>query len=275
MLVKLILEILIETRVERPEARLSVGRKLLYRATQVGELFRNPVVQTVCTPEGYHLYLARPLVCFNALHLNQALARIPGDARAVYLHVTDLVTMIDHTTTSTLIDFAEEFKRGGRGIVEILGLDHLRPRSHDRACMRISPPIAAQERVEALQAMARLSLTSEVNPAAVDRVLELAHLSLVSPGRTTAEALEHPVTVFLVRTARRLAAGMTKVLEWLRKAFEQAEPIPARDLCWYGLSRSDPRYDQYGCELGLLSLTRTERVPDARSQAGTSELKLI
>ena len=48
----------------------------------------------------YHLYFARPLVCFNSLYLNDALARIPSGVSAVYLHVTDLVTLTDHTATT-------------------------------------------------------------------------------------------------------------------------------------------------------------------------------
>ena len=64
----------------------------------------------------YHLYFGRPLVCFNALHLEAALERIPGGASTVCLHVTDLVTLIDHTTAATLLDFVEDFKRTGRGI---------------------------------------------------------------------------------------------------------------------------------------------------------------
>ena len=48
----------------------------------------------------YHLYFGRPMVCFNSLHLDTALAQIPSGATAVYLHITDLVTLIDHTTAS-------------------------------------------------------------------------------------------------------------------------------------------------------------------------------
>jgi MFS superfamily sulfate permease-like transporter len=275
MLVKLALEMWVSVSVEREERGVAFGRRLLHHLSHAGEVFRNPVIQSVATTEGYHLYFARPLCCFNTLYLQKALAEIPSGAGTVYLHVTELVTMIDHTTTSLLIDFVEEFKRNGRGIVEILGLDRLRARSHHRACMRISPPIPAQERAEVLQAMARLSLTSEVDLRSVDRMLELAHLSLSSPERTTAETLEHPVADFLVNATRDAAARVRAVLNWVRTAFEQAEPVPARDLCWYGLSRSDPRYNESHGELGLFSLTRADCPPRPRAQTEPTACTLI
>jgi hypothetical protein len=123
--------------------------------------------------------------------------------------------------------------------------------------------------------MARLSLTSEVDLRSVDRVLELAHLSLSSPGRTTAESLEHPVTDYLVRATRDAAARVRAVVNWVRAAFEQAEPVPARDLCWYGLSRSDPRYNESHGELGLFSLTHADCPPRPRAQTEATACTLI
>jgi len=161
MLTKVVLEVWLATRVELPEQHETLSGRLLRRAAQAGELFRNPVVGSVSTQEGYHLYFARPLVCFNAMHLHRALAQIPDNAQAVHFHVTDLVTLVDHTTTTTLFDFAEDFKRSGRGVARILGLERLRPRSENQLCMRMGPLILAQERAQALQELARLSLTSD------------------------------------------------------------------------------------------------------------------
>ena len=47
------------------------------------------------------------------------------------MHITDLVTLIDHTTATMLDEFVDNFQRTGRGIVTILGLEKLRGRSHD------------------------------------------------------------------------------------------------------------------------------------------------
>jgi MFS superfamily sulfate permease-like transporter len=265
MLTKLALEIWIEARVERPEGRGPVLSRILYRAAQAGELFRNPVVQKVATPEGYHLYFARPMVCFNTMYLNDALARVPTSASCVYLHVTDLVTFIDHTTTSTLLEFVEEFKRSGRGIVEILGLERLRPQSHDRLCMRISPPLPAAKRAEALQAMARLSL-SAANAAPVDQVLALAHISLTSPAREAAEDLDHPITAFLTRTAGVVFARARTAAAFLRAAFEDTGPSATnahRAITWEGFSPPTARDAAPESALDYFSLTK----PDHQSRS--------
>jgi len=264
MLTKLALEIWIEARVEQPERRVPALRRILRHAAGAGELFRNPVVQKVATPEGYHLYFGRPMVCFNTLHLNNALAGIPSTATAVYLHVTDLVTFIDHTTTAALIDFVEDFKRSGRGIVEILGLDRLRPQSHSHLCMRVSPPLPAEERSEALQAMARLSLTV-VDESSVDRVLALSHLSLTSPARTDDEALDHPVTDFLTRASGSVVAKVRRSLAYVRLIFAEHSAVGTdsqRDLTWLGYSSPNGKDHRPEAGLGFFSLTE----PDHQSQ---------
>jgi MFS superfamily sulfate permease-like transporter len=270
MLVKLLLEVGIAVNVEREEGRTPLGRKILHRVAQAGELFRNPVVQQVATPEGYHLYFARPLVCFNTLYLSKALAQIPSGTTAVYLHVTDLVTLIDHTTSTALIEFVEEFKRSGRGIVEILGLERLRPRSHDRACMRISPPIQAQLRTEAFASMARLNL-SGADVESVQLIDSLAHFSLVSPTRTDVESLDHPITSFVSRAASSFAANATGALAFVRATFAEDDTAardPYRDLCSLGLSSSARREGRSEGGLAVFSLTgfdhqsRVRRHPD-------------
>ena len=140
------------------------------------------------------------MVCFNSLHLHRELSLIPSGATAVTMHITDLVTLIDHTTATMLLDFVDNFKRTGRGIATIVGLDKLRARSHAEASMRVSAPIRARERAEALTALAKVSLTHvepEVDPITY---LECEHsriqsrdwicLAEVAP---TAEPDDHPV----------------------------------------------------------------------------------
>jgi MFS superfamily sulfate permease-like transporter len=261
MLAKLALEIWIAAGVERGEGRAHAGRKILGLAARAGELFRNPVVQSVESPEGYHLYFARPMVCFNALHLNDALSRIPTGATAVYLHVTDLVTMIDHTTTITLLDFVEEFKRSGRGIAQILGLERLRPQSHDRLCMRVSPPIPAQERAEALQAMARLSL-SGADAKSLELVDSLAHLSLTSPDRSVVDPHDHPVNVFLTRavgSSFEKARGLLMLVRPASAGLDAEAPNARRDLCWFSLSHPGKANHEPEGVLAFFSLTETDQ----------------
>ena len=96
------------------------------------------------------------------------------------MHITDLVTLIDHTTATMLLEFVDNFKRTGRGIATIVGLDKLRARSHAEACMRSRAPILAQERAEALTGLARISLT-HTSPERSDPVAYLELISLYPP----------------------------------------------------------------------------------------------
>jgi MFS superfamily sulfate permease-like transporter len=142
---KLLVEVLIVTRFDRsrPASREPLARVARRWLDETGELFRNPVVRAVTDGQTFHLYFGRPMVCFNSMQLDAALARVPIGASTVYLHVTDQVTLIDHTAASALLEFVENFKRTGRGIVEIVGLDRLRARSVAEASMRIGAPVVA------------------------------------------------------------------------------------------------------------------------------------
>ncbi|MFO0952913.1 MAG: SulP family inorganic anion transporter [Isosphaeraceae bacterium] len=124
------------TRGGRPETLAeAAGRGFEHLA----QLFRNPVTERYASPEGFHLVVDRPLVCFNALHLNRELERIPADASDVYLHIGGNVAMIDHTSLDGLLRFSEDFAEAGRGRVEVLGLDRLRKTSHADHGIRIAP----------------------------------------------------------------------------------------------------------------------------------------
>ena len=190
---KLILEIVIVTRVERgrPDGREPLGWSARRWLGETGELFRNPVVKSVTVGDAYHMYFGRPMVCFNSMHLDAELAAIPSGASAVYLHITDLVTLIDHTTATMLLEFVDNFKRTGRGIATIVGLDRLRARSHAEASMRISAPVLAQERAAALESLARISLTytgtEQPDPLVLLERISLTHVAPI-PGQE-----DHPI----------------------------------------------------------------------------------
>jgi carbonic anhydrase len=257
MLAKLALEIWISAAVEHAGAHAPVGRRVLGFAARTGELFRNPVVRSVAGPGEYHLYFARPMVCFNALHLNDALAHIPSGASAVYLHVTDLVTMIDHTTTTTLLEFVEEFKRSGRGVAEILGLERLRPRSRAQTCMHVSPPILARERAEALRALAHLGLRS-VETEPIELVDALAHISLTPLDQSLAESPDHPVAELLRRAGFQFFGKARGLLASARSAFDEIGVDVTRrqrDLNWFSLSPPAQGKHQPEDALAFLSLT--------------------
>ncbi len=146
-------------------------------------MFRDPVVKSATVGDTYHLYFGRPMVCFNSLQLNRELSLVPPSAKAVCLHVTDLVTLIDHTTASILLEFVEDFKRSGQGIATIVGLDKLKARSHAGAAMRVSAPVLAQERADALTELARISMTlatPEVDPITYLERISLSHIGPIA-----------------------------------------------------------------------------------------------
>ena len=87
----------------------------------------------------YGLYLDRPLVCFNLFHLIREMDRIPREAKAVKLQITDRVTMIDHTTCENLFHYMEQHSADdGRPRLEVNGLDDLRSTSRDKTCIRLA-----------------------------------------------------------------------------------------------------------------------------------------
>jgi hypothetical protein len=218
---KLAMEAVIQSNVVRGR---SDGHEPVFLAArrwlvQSGELFRNPVVQRGAVGETYHLYFGRPLVCFNALHLESELDRIPRGVSSVALHVTDLVTLIDHTTAATLLDFVEDFKRTGRGIAEIIGLDRLRGHSHAASCLRVNVPVLATELVDARTALARtsLTLTSQEIP---DPVAYLERISLRHYGPIDGQD-DNVITAFVIRTVKRLARGVDACLELVRSVIDR------------------------------------------------------
>jgi hypothetical protein len=277
MLTKLALETWIASRVERTEGHPPVGLRVMRHVAQAGELFRNPIVRSEARPEGYHLYFARPLVCFNSLYLNEALAQIPSGATAVYLHVTDLVTLIDHTTSSILLEFVDEFKRSGRGIVEILGLERLRPRSHDQSCMRVSPPIPALERAEALQTLSRLSLTSEIGKS-MDLDHCLAHLSLTPIDRPA--PFDNPIPEFLTWVTGAFLGRSRAGIALLRASFAGTGGTTlenGRDHVWIGpfhppIDREEPTPES---SLAYLSLTGPARRAGAAARPSRPDISMV
>jgi MFS superfamily sulfate permease-like transporter len=141
MLLKLVLNIVftsrhVWSRVGRP---MGFPEYLAYGVGHLGQLFRNPVVSREEVDGTYHLHFDRPIVCFNSMHLNRELERVPATATAVRLHIGENVAMIDHTSCDTLLHFADEFAANGTTDVEIVGLDRMRKVSHAENGTRLAP----------------------------------------------------------------------------------------------------------------------------------------
>jgi carbonic anhydrase len=257
---KLLLEAIIVTRVEKPRPE---GREPMVQAAgrwlaETGELFRNPVVKTVTVDNAHHVYFGRPMVCFNSMHIDAALTSIPSDASAVYLHVTDLVTLIDHTAASALYDFIDSFQRAGRGIASIVGLDRLRARSHVETAMRISAPVLATERAAALESLAKISLTY-TSPDQPDPLVLLERISLTHVGPIPGQK-DHPVHVGVALAWRFLVRLSGSVRRAIRSVFVFQAPetfaFADRDLAWTSLSRLEQ--EDAPSEVDKLSLSSQE-----------------
>jgi MFS superfamily sulfate permease-like transporter len=140
MAAKLLLNMTLTSRLAGTrEGSASMLSRLATAPVRLPQLFKSPVVGHDARCGEYHVYLDRPLVCFNAIHVRRELSRVPPDAREVVLHLRDGVTLIDHTSCENLLHFAEEFERTGRGAVTLVGFDHLIQRGGDSTSLRVAP----------------------------------------------------------------------------------------------------------------------------------------
>jgi MFS superfamily sulfate permease-like transporter len=133
-------------------ARPALLRRIVRSLASFPDLFRSPVVARESSGLEYHVHFGRPLVCFNGLHVNDELEKIPAGVTKVNLHFGAGVTMIDHTSCENLLNFAEEFERSGQGKVEMVGLGGLGTRSPHESSMRLArvPPVPVPVPVPAL-----------------------------------------------------------------------------------------------------------------------------
>ena len=277
---KLLLEVAIVTRVERgnPDGREPIGRMLRRRLGETGELFRDPVVKSVSSGNSYHMYFGRPMVCFNSMHLNRELTAIPGGATSVFMHVTDMVTLIDHTTATMLLEFVDNFKQSGRGIATIVGLDELRALSHSNAAMRVSEPVLAKDRADAMTELARISLLRDgrevTDPVAFLERISLTHVGPI-PGNT-----DHVITLAVIGVFRYVARKYNAMLaairtmgirdgvvnespdhdlEWMSlRDFERRPDSPPHDLAWFSLKTAKVKADTPAQAMARLSLKKVK-----------------
>ncbi len=141
MILKLILNVVytrkhVWSRLGKPMGPAEIAS---YTFHHLSQLFRNPVVRRETHDGTFELFFDRPLVCFNSIHLNRELERIPVDAQDVRLHLGENVAMIDHTSLDSLMHFRDEAARGSNVKVDIVGLDRMRNNSHAENGMRLAP----------------------------------------------------------------------------------------------------------------------------------------
>lgn len=106
------------------------------------DFFRNPVQKRELVGTEYHMYVDKPLVCFNTMKLSQELDSVPDNATAVFLHLNGRVGVIDHTSCETLMHVVRESSHNNVP-VEIIGLDRMRRLSEHPACTHLATPALA------------------------------------------------------------------------------------------------------------------------------------
>jgi len=137
----------LQSTLERHHGHGPVTAKLL--GLEFVKLFRNPVTMHD-TQDGVHkIRFNGPVVCFNALHVQKELDKIPANCKQVKLCFAPSVGLVDHTSASNILAFQSECARLGRYDVEIIGLDLLRMHSKDESCMRHARAASWQQRSHA------------------------------------------------------------------------------------------------------------------------------
>ena len=106
------------------------------------DFFRNPVTRRELLGDTYHMYLDKPLVCFNTMKLGQELDRVPAAAKTVYLHLEEQASLIDHTSFENLNHAIREFSYN-KIAVSLVGLDRMRNLSDYHASTHVATPHVA------------------------------------------------------------------------------------------------------------------------------------
>jgi carbonic anhydrase len=104
--------------------------------TSLFNLFRNPVGRREFAGGVYDLYMVRPLVCFNLFHVVRELQELPTDTKAVRVHFTPLVTLVDHTTAETLFHYIHDYNSKDLTL-ELVNWERLRPLSDHPSAIQL------------------------------------------------------------------------------------------------------------------------------------------
>ncbi len=118
----------------------TAGIKNLSLVGCIRDFFRNPVRQREYCDGVYHMYVDKPLVCFNTMQLSEELDEIPSDVKAVEVHLEERVALIDHTAAENLMHAIKEHSHSNVE-VKLIGLERLERLSHYDACVRVASPV--------------------------------------------------------------------------------------------------------------------------------------
>lgn len=99
--------------------------------------FQNPISHKELIDGEYHMYVTKPLVCFNTMQLSKELEAIPEEATKVHVHIDERVPVIDHSSCDALMHAVRESKHS-KVKVEISGLERMTALSHHDSSVRIA-----------------------------------------------------------------------------------------------------------------------------------------
>jgi carbonic anhydrase len=139
---KLVLNLALSTRDLRKGMPVTNAGEVVQGSRHVIEhlvdFFGNPVTERQRIGDCYLIRFDRPLVCFNAFHLQRELRQIPSGVTDIILHFGERVSLIDHTTCEYLLNFVQEHRKSV-GWVEMIGIEQLIQRSSAETSMRLAP----------------------------------------------------------------------------------------------------------------------------------------
>lgn len=267
MLAKMILELAIVSNVERRGEHGSepVLKRAIRRFKQTSELFRDPVVKGLTVGDHHYIFFGRPLVCFNSLLIDSNLKRIPSGVSKVFLHVTDLVTIVDHTTATALLEFVEHFAESGRGVATIIGMDRLKSKSGYHASMRIGRPLDSARRNEAIVEIARSNHPdgAEFDPRAFLESIAKARLEVIPRRRRHPMSKSFIILRRYMKSKRKARSGVVRRRS--RHAGEarleaEAGVREGIDLAAAGLVTDDAKAEDHR-DADALSLSKHDQAP--------------
>ena len=134
VLAKFVLNMVLYRRAMSTQGTAGGAASLLQVASS---FFRNPVTHREMRGDECHLYVERPLVCFNSTKLTSELDHIPATARSAVVHLAPSAGLIDHTSCENLMAIVEELSSVDRPVT-VVGLDEMKPLSAGGKGTRVS-----------------------------------------------------------------------------------------------------------------------------------------
>src|SRR5262245_7058677 len=217
---------------------------------RLAQAFRSPVARSESIDGEHHVYFGGPLVSFNLMHVSHELSKAATKSKKIFLHVTDQVTVVDHTSCESLMHFAEECHRSGNAHVQLLGLDAMTPRSDFPSCMRtrssrrrgagrrrtgdeVLSTVVSRE--TASEGIVTYSANAVTNPAAGEDVMTWLSLSTPAPAAAHSDTCD-----------RDAAARARAEMDWIDLNVASGEPPAPKsrhaqardDMDWLSLRRA-------------------------------------